>query len=145
MKYVLLGVLMLAAAVGYASWRLAPPAEPTLTVLNVDAFSTTLNQIDNDWGRVFGEEACKTDVGLMLFIYKGCASCHGQNGEGSSSVPSLVGVDLTQEQVRRQVRNPKGAMPAFSEAQITDSEMDMIDTYVTSLDPNGEYWVWSEP
>lgn len=70
-------------------------------------------------------------VGERLFVSKGCASCHGQKGEGADTAPALPG--HTAAEVRRQVRGPVGAMPAFGRDQITDQELEQIAAYITSL------------
>ena len=62
-----------------------------------------------------------TSEGPALFIAKGCAACHGQNAEGSQIAPALPG--HPEEMVKRQVRNPRCQMPAFSESQNPRSAM----------------------
>lgn len=72
-------------------------------------------------------------AGERLFREKGCATCHGQNAEGTGVAPALPG--HTEEQVLRQVRNPMGRMPAFSTSQISDEELEQIADYIVSLGP----------
>ena len=56
--------------------------------------------------------------GLEEYRGLGCAACHGQDGEGGTG-PAVPG--HTADQVRRQVRTPKGdIMPAFSQEQLND-------------------------
>ena len=69
--------------------------------------------------------------GQALFVAKGCAACHGQNAQGSQIAPALPG--HSEVMVIRQVRNPRFQMPAFSESQITDEELDAIAGYITGL------------
>ena len=73
--------------------------------------------------------------GSQLFVEKGCAACHGQNGEGSAIAPALPG--HTAEQVRRQVRNPIGAMPRFGPEQISDEELEELIEFITELKADG--------
>ncbi len=73
--------------------------------------------------------------GPQLFVEKGCAACHGQNGEGSAIAPALPG--HTAEQVKRQVRNPIGAMPRFGPAQISDEELEELIEFITELKSDG--------
>ncbi len=73
--------------------------------------------------------------GTQLFSKMGCAACHGQNAEGSAIAPALPG--HTAEQVRRQVRNPIGAMPRFGPEQISDEELDELVEFITELTSNG--------
>jgi mono/diheme cytochrome c family protein len=71
--------------------------------------------------------------GLALFRSAGCAGCHGQEGEGDVG-PALAG--HTAEQVERQVRTPKGdVMPAYSEEQLSDAQLNQVIAWVESLGP----------
>ena len=74
-----------------------------------------------------GEEA----GGKELYISKGCAACHGQNAEGSEIAPALPRHNETM--VKRQVRNPRFRMPAFSVEQINSDELETIANYIASL------------
>ena len=67
-----------------------------------------------------------------LFASKGCAACHGQDGEGSAIAPALAG--HSQQMVKRQVRNPRFQMPAFSKEQISDEELEAIAQYIANLE-----------
>ena len=91
---------------------------PTATVANADHDA--------------GSEAT---IGHDLMVAKGCAACHGQNGEGSAIAPALAG--HTEAQVKRQVRSPRFQMPAFSEDQVSDEELDAIIHYIASLESEG--------
>ena len=73
--------------------------------------------------------------GQALFVVKGCAACHGQNAEGSQIAPALPG--HSEIMVKRQVRNPRLRMPAFSESQITDEELNTIASYIAGLSSEG--------
>ena len=73
--------------------------------------------------------------GPQLFVDKGCASCHGQNGDGSDIAPALPG--HTAEQVRRQVRNPIGTMPRFGPEQISDQELEELVEFITGQTTDG--------
>ncbi len=69
--------------------------------------------------------------GRALFSSVGCSSCHGADARGTNIAPPLAG--HTAEQVKRQVRTPQGAMPAFSIAQLSDERLGKIAAYITSL------------
>ncbi len=71
--------------------------------------------------------------GKQLYIDKGCAVCHGQDGEGTSIAPSLSGHNA--EQTKRQVRSPLGTMPRSGPEDISDIELGKIIDYIESLDP----------
>jgi mono/diheme cytochrome c family protein len=63
-----------------------------------------------------------------LFAAKGCAECHGAEGEGTDQPNTeLAGTRMIIQQFETRVRNGKGsAMPAFGEDQITDEEIDTL-------------------
>ncbi len=44
-----------------------------------------------------------------------CFFCHGLQAQGSDIAPPLAGTHLTDEQIFKQVRSPRGVMPAFPE------------------------------
>lgn len=60
-----------------------------------------------------------------------CANCHGGDGAGSDSAPSIFGHDG--EEIRAQVRSPIGSMPSFSPMLLTDGDLDLIVEYALSL------------
>ena len=61
-----------------------------------------------------------------------CAFCHGIYAQGGYG-PDLAGLGLTFEQFKRQVRQPWGAMPRWSEQQLPDQELANLYAYFTSL------------
>ena len=70
-------------------------------------------------------------AGRQLFLSKGCASCHGHDAEGTTVAPALPG--HTALQFELQVRSPLAQMPAFSEIQISNEELEQIAAYIVSL------------
>jgi mono/diheme cytochrome c family protein len=66
-----------------------------------------------------------------LFNAVGCAACHGPDAGGTEIAPALSG--QTEAQVRRQARAPVGIMPVFPMDKITDTQLDSLVDYVTSL------------
>lgn len=60
-----------------------------------------------------------------------CASCHSVDGTGSDIAPSVIG--HTAEAIAKQVRNPVGGMPAFSQGLLPDSDLELLVQYVVSL------------
>lgn len=44
-----------------------------------------------------------------------CFLCHGFQFEGSDIAPRVAGTQLTDEQILKQIRTPRGVMPAFPE------------------------------
>ncbi len=77
------------------------------------------------------------EQGQQVYLTKGCSGCHGLRVEGSEIAPALPGHSA--EQVRRQVRNPQGSMPALS---VSDEELDLLVAYIESLETGGSH---SEP
>jgi mono/diheme cytochrome c family protein len=75
--------------------------------------------------------------GELLFVSKGCSTCHGTQGEGTDIAPPLGG--HTGEQVKRQVRSPVGLMPAFPPDKISDQELEQVAQYLTTLAFDGHH------
>ncbi|RIK42351.1 MAG: hypothetical protein DCC58_11095 [Chloroflexi bacterium] len=76
---------------------------------------------DADVGAEATAEAART-----LFAEKGCAECHGPDGEGDGQNPRTVIKDTRMiiQQFQQRVRNGRGsAMPAFTPEQISDEEI----------------------
>jgi len=65
-----------------------------------------------------------------------CASCHGEDGTGSGSAPSIFGHDS--EEIRMQVRNPEGDMPTFSSTLLSDDDLELLAQYAMSLSAERE-------
>ena len=72
------------------------------------------------------------DEGYAQFVEAGCTVCHGDNAEGGVG-PALAG--HTREQVFAQVRNPRGAMPAFTDETVSDADLEKIVAYIVNLGP----------
>jgi cbb3-type cytochrome c oxidase subunit III len=51
-----------------------------------------------------------------------CFLCHGVNFEGSDIAPTVAGTKLTDEQILKQMRHPRGVMPAFGPNDWPDAE-----------------------
>ncbi|MFC2046430.1 c-type cytochrome [Chloroflexota bacterium] len=78
--------------------------------------------------------------GKALLADKGCASCHGANGEGVENLgPALPGhsgeVVFNQVREPRQVPEGSAQMPAFGVDQISDEELEKIVAFIESLGP----------
>ncbi len=79
--------------------------------------------------------------GRVLFFQYGCRSCHG------SGTGAIVGDDLddvSPSEVRREVRDGPGGMPAYSASILSDEDLELIiaflrsDTSVSSQTMDGE-------
>ncbi len=71
--------------------------------------------------------------GQLLFFQYGCRSCHGATGTGA-----IVGEDLDEvspSEVRREVRDGPKGMPAYSEATLSDEDLELIIAFLRS-DPS---------
>ena len=76
-------------------------------------------------------------TGRELYLAAGCATCHGQNAQGTDVGPALAG--HTAAQVHQQVRTPLGQMPAYRVEQLPDDDLEMIAEYIAGLKPTMEH------
>lgn len=60
-----------------------------------------------------------------------CNGCHPGGAQGTG--PNLKGRNLAAGQIKNQVRNGKGAMPAFPANRISDQQLNDLVAYVQSL------------
>jgi mono/diheme cytochrome c family protein len=69
--------------------------------------------------------------GKDVFASAGCASCHTLAAAGAQGVtgPNLDDLQPSFDQVRNQVTNGGGGMPAFGD-ELSDSEIDLVAHYV---------------
>lgn len=82
-------------------------------------------------------DAAAADTTVQLWAERGCAECHGAQGEGVESIArsELIGTRMIIQQFRTRVRNGKGsAMPAYSEAQISDEEIALFHEWLRAKD-----------
>jgi quinoprotein glucose dehydrogenase len=78
----------------------------------------------------------KKSPGHIIYLQKGCVTCHGANREGIGNAPKLTGLEKKYElqNVVEIIRKGKGAMPAF--AQIPEDELQQLAAYLTNLKMN---------
>jgi mono/diheme cytochrome c family protein len=69
--------------------------------------------------------------GERLFVTQGCATCHGNQGEGASG-PAVI--HHSEAQVIAKVREPSGVMPSFDSTKISDAELAAIAAFIAGLD-----------
>lgn len=103
------------------------------------AFISAASLIFSGCGPTRSSEPVVTDMPLTdASIQRGktvfdanCHSCHlqGQGGMG----PALNNKPLPKFLIKLQVRNGLGVMPAFSEKQISDQELEDLANYVVAL------------
>ena len=70
--------------------------------------------------------------GAAIWAQKPCQGCHGDKGQGGAG-PKLAGTTLSFDQVKKQVRTPRGVMLAFSESQVSDADLQSMYTWLKSL------------
>jgi len=78
------------------------------------------------------QPAGTTGMGREVYLNAGCSACHGLNAEGTDVGPSVAG--HTAEQVHQQVRSPLAQMPAYSEAQLSEEDLDQVAGYLAGLE-----------
>jgi quinoprotein glucose dehydrogenase len=66
-----------------------------------------------------------------------CQACHGENGQGNGSIPSLVNITsrLSPQAIRTTVQNGLGQMPAFGDLSVT--EINEIISYLQNPSTGG--------
>jgi mono/diheme cytochrome c family protein len=79
--------------------------------------------------------------GKVIFESQGCNKCHGSLGEGLSTpgqkggVPRIASTSLALSDFVQLVRHPKGQMPAFDSAKVSDSDLADVYAFLKSLAP----------
>jgi mono/diheme cytochrome c family protein len=66
-----------------------------------------------------------------VYFMRICNQCHPRGEAGLA--PGIIDKPLPAFLIRTQVRNGLGAMPAFSQAEITDGQLDAIIAYLGEL------------
>src|SRR6202011_331480 len=77
--------------------------------------------------------------GKKVFEKLGCFRCHGSVGEGMAQTgkepapPKIASPHLSLQEFVRFVRAPKGQMPPFSPAQVTDDELSDVYAFLQTV------------
>jgi mono/diheme cytochrome c family protein len=74
--------------------------------------------------------------GKRLYLADGCFTCHGRAGQGGAyngPAPILASTALPFDGFKGQIRNPVNDMPAFSNANLSDTDIADIYAFVRSL------------
>lgn len=71
-------------------------------------------------------------AGASVYRASGCATCHGADGVGTDRAPTLAG--HTAVEVRAQVRDPQGSMPAYALDRISEQELADLVAFITGLE-----------
>jgi nitric oxide reductase subunit C len=133
------------------SWRKMPNLKVSdAEVEDMIAFFAWVGEINNnDWPpqdskkRLSrGEQAMVATVGVSpgaaVFQSKGCMNCHSLQGTGGTFGPAMdtVGKKLSQEQIARYVRNPKGVNPKSmmpAQTGLSDRELEEVAKFLSNL------------
>ncbi|MGV1003482.1 MAG: c-type cytochrome [Candidatus Nanopelagicales bacterium] len=126
---------------GSVPWRRRPIASFFLLSAALAVVGTIYALItDAPWARAAGvaHSATAVETGKALFL-EGCASCHGLNGEGSSTAPSLIGagsaaVDFQLATGRMPLAQPQPQAPR-KDPTYDQAQIDAIAAFVDSLGP----------
>lgn len=73
--------------------------------------------------------------GKLLYVKNGCFECHGYAGQGGVAGPRIAATPLNAQALVRYVRQPFGAMPAYTQKVLPDPELADIYAYLKSLPP----------
>src|SRR6266436_1783862 len=152
---IILGALLLLpflSGEGEKSWRRRPIA--VLTILLVAVMLATLTHlagytpwspIMNAWSaepipaRFLQHRTALERQGALVFQAKQCHNCHSLAGEGGQRGPALdsVAVQLTQDQLIRQVIQGGGNMPAYGK-NLSPAETTALVAFLQTLHPAGQ-------
>ena len=77
------------------------------------------------------ETASEDADGAAIFAEAGCGGCHTFAPANSSGTvgPALNGIDMSKDEIERQVRNGGGGMPAYGD-RLSDAEIEAVADYV---------------
>ena len=73
-----------------------------------------------------------TQAGNQLYQEKGCWTCHGTEGQGGRG-PNIAPGPLPYAAFAAYVRMPALEMPPYSEALVSDAELQNIHAYLESI------------
>ena len=85
----------------------------------------------------------KAYEGEELFVSKGCSNCHFPDNTRTKVGPGLAGLfereklpasgrEVTEENVRRQLKEPYESMPSFAD-RLTEKQRDQLIVYLRTL------------
>ena len=74
--------------------------------------------------------------GKRIYLREACFTCHGRSGQGGvyrGQAPILAHTALPFDGFKEVVRNPPNDMPAYSEAVLSDKDIDDIYAFIESM------------
>jgi cytochrome c551 len=103
-------------------------AEQTTTEATTSEETTTEGETTGETNAAGGEPE-----GEAVFNSAGCAACHTFEPAGATGMvgPNLDNINLTAEQVQRQVENGGGGMPAFKD-RLSQAEIREVARFVAN-------------
>lgn len=137
---------------GERSWKARPMAVLTVVVLASGFLALTLLGRRPPWSPIMsawsgtpmpaqyiaGRTPLETQ-GALVFQNKQCRNCHALGGTGGRKGPPLdaIAVQLTKDQLIRQVLQGSGEMPAYGH-QLSPAQVDALVAFLETLHPPSE-------
>ncbi len=85
-------------------------------------------------GSVGAEPSRDVAAGSALFMKNGCYECHGTVGQGNRNAGvQLAPHTLPLAALTQQLRKPRGEMPPYSTALLSDADVGKIHAYLSSI------------
>ncbi|HWZ57912.1 MAG TPA: cytochrome b N-terminal domain-containing protein [Gemmatimonadaceae bacterium] len=149
---VVLFALPFVSGEGERSWKVRPMAVLIVVVLAAGFLALTWLGIGKPWSPVMSAWsgapippqyiAGRTPLevqGALVFQNKQCRNCHLLGGQGGEKGPPLdaVAVQLTKDQLIRQVLQGSGEMPAYGH-QLSPAQVEALVAFLRTLHPPGE-------
>lgn len=139
---VLIGIALRGPDTNGNVWREVPPGytRTEVTVVGENGASKTLPVTAASPGPrialalpdlTFGAAATRMDPGKRVYIQAGCATCHGVDAQGGPVGPPLA--DSDPKIVTRMIREGRGGMTAYTEAQLNNADVDKMVAYLQGL------------
>ena len=141
--FLILFVLFFAFAAGIAGYAIGhsvasddnntPAAETTAEQTTTEATTSAATTSAETTTEGETNAAGGVPEGEAVFKSAGCAACHTFKPAGATGTvgPNLDNVNLTAEQVQRQVENGGGAMPAFKD-RLSAAEIREVSNFVAN-------------
>ena len=80
-----------------------------------------------------GAFAASAEKGKAAYIQHGCWQCHGMQGQGSTAGPKLAPDAMPIETFTAFVRTTNRAMPPYSEAILSNGDLEDIHAYLQTI------------
>ena len=84
-------------------------------------------------------QAASAEKGKVAFLKHGCWQCHGYEGQGGITGPSLAPNTKPLAFISAFVRNTNGAMPPYKKAVLSDEDLADIHAYLETKPKTADY------